>query len=56
MEGMDVDSGAINYPYFHEGQEKHLSPNVRRPLYRQSSMDFIKPSLEDIKENSTLTR
>lgn len=27
-----------------------------RPLYRQSSMDFIKPGLEDIKENAAIAR
>jgi hypothetical protein len=27
-----------------------------RPLYRQSSMDFIKPGPEDIKENATIAR
>ncbi|PPR03089.1 hypothetical protein CVT24_012402 [Panaeolus cyanescens] len=28
----------------------------RRPIYRQSSMDFIKPSTEDIKNNPTIAR
>lgn len=28
----------------------------RRPIYRQSSMDFIKPSPEDIKDNPAIAR
>ncbi|KAH9481581.1 hypothetical protein JR316_0006108 [Psilocybe cubensis] len=48
-----------NYSYFHNGEEKPLTGvgiAPRRPLYRQSSMDFIKPTLSEIKNNSAIAK
>ncbi|CAA7267071.1 unnamed protein product [Cyclocybe aegerita] len=64
-EDIEVDD-ASNYSYFHDGHEKPLrttttttapaAPVPRRPLYRQSSMDFITPGPDDIKDNANITR
>ncbi|KDR79000.1 hypothetical protein GALMADRAFT_224250 [Galerina marginata CBS 339.88] len=55
-EEVEIDDGShhSNYSYFHDGEEKPVAP--RRPLYRQSSMDFIKPSPADIKDNANIAR
>ena len=48
-----------HYSYFHEGEEKtfgDIGIPPRRPLYRQSSMDFIKPSVTEIRENTNIAR
>jgi len=44
-----------NYSYFHDGEEKPVG-GPRRPLCRQSSMDFTKPTLADMKDNASITR
>ncbi|KAF9533864.1 hypothetical protein CPB83DRAFT_889659 [Crepidotus variabilis] len=58
--GLDEAEGA-NYSYFHDREEKPVnlglnSPHIKRPLYRQSSMDFIRPSQEDLKGNASIAR
>ncbi|PPQ90798.1 hypothetical protein CVT25_012118 [Psilocybe cyanescens] len=48
-----------NYSYFHNGEEKPLTGvgiGPRRPLYRQSSMDFIKPTPSEIKDNPAIAK
>ena len=53
-EEVEIDDGS-NYSYFHDGEEKPVG-GPRRPLYRQSSMDFIKPTPADIKDNASIAR
>ncbi|PPQ76238.1 hypothetical protein CVT26_008146, partial [Gymnopilus dilepis] len=49
-----------NYAYFQDGEEKPIvsasSVGPRRPPYRQSSMDFIKPSPAELKDNANIAR
>ena len=57
-EEVEIDDGS-HYSYFHEGEEKafgDIGIAPRRPLYRQSSMDFIKPSVTEIRENTNIAR
>ncbi|KAF8954019.1 hypothetical protein BDZ97DRAFT_1869225 [Flammula alnicola] len=57
-EEVEIDDGS-NYSYFHDGEEKPLRNagiGPRRPLYRQSSMDFIKPGPADLKDNPNIAR
>ena len=57
-EEVEIDDGS-HYSYFHEGEEKafgDIGITPRRPLYRQSSMDFIKPSVTEIRENTNIAR
>ncbi|KAF8899928.1 hypothetical protein CPB84DRAFT_1680801, partial [Gymnopilus junonius] len=52
-----VDSS--HYSYFHDGEDKPLTADAvgpRRPAYRQSSMDFIKPSPAELKDNANIAR
>ena len=53
-EEVEIDDGS-NYSYFHDGEEKPVG-GTRRPLYRQSSMDFIKPTPADIRDNASIAR
>ncbi|KIM40509.1 hypothetical protein M413DRAFT_162973 [Hebeloma cylindrosporum] len=53
-EEVEIDDGS-NYSYFHDGEEKPVG-GPRRPLYRQSSMDFIKPTPADIRDNASIAR
>ena len=56
-EEVEIDDGP-HYSYFH-GEEKafgDMGIPSRRPLYRQSSMDFIKPSVTEIRENTNIAR
>ena len=57
-EEVEIDDDS-HYSYFHEGEEKTFGDvgiPPRRPLYRQSSMDFIKPSVTEIRENTNIAR
>jgi transcription factor SPN1 len=57
-EEVEIDDGS-HYSYFHEGEERSFGDmgiTPRRPLYRQSSMDFIKPSVTEIRENTNIAR
>ncbi|KAF8150662.1 hypothetical protein B0H34DRAFT_678454 [Crassisporium funariophilum] len=57
-EEVEIDDGS-HYSYFHEGEHKPLGGvgiGARRPLYRQSSMDFIKPSPDEIKDNTNIAK
>ncbi|KAF8959509.1 hypothetical protein BDZ97DRAFT_2078037 [Flammula alnicola] len=57
-EEVEIDDGS-NYSYFHDDEEKPLRNagiGPRRPLYRQSSMDFIKPGPADLKDNPNIAR
>lgn len=53
QEEVEIDDGS-SCSYFHDGEEKTI--DRRRPLYRQSSMDFIKPTPVDIKDNASIAR
>jgi len=53
-EEVKINDGS-NYSYFHDGEEKPVG-GPRRPLCRQSSMDFTKPTLADMKDNASITR
>jgi len=55
-DGMGMATGESSYGYFHDGEDKPLGQGPRRPLYRQSSMDFIKPGPADIKDNAAIAR
>lgn len=53
------DGSASNYSYTHGGADKPLRTvgmGPRRPLYRQSSMDFIKPGAADLKDNPNIAK
>jgi transcription factor SPN1 len=52
-EEVEIEDGSH---YSYEGQERLFGDISRRPLYRQSSMDFIKPSVTEIKENTNIAR
>ena len=57
-EETEVDDDSL-YSYFYEGEEKafgDIGISSHRPLYRQSSMDFIKPSVTEIRENTNIAR
>ena len=57
-EEIEIDDDS-HYSYFHEGEEKtfgDIGISSHRPLYRQSSMDFIKPSVTEIRENRNIAR
>ncbi|KAF4614029.1 hypothetical protein D9613_007655 [Agrocybe pediades] len=58
QEEIEIDDGS-HYSYLHDGEDKPISgPGIgpRRPLYRQSSMDFIKPGPDDLKDNPNIAR
>ncbi|KAF9000684.1 hypothetical protein BDQ17DRAFT_1391226 [Cyathus striatus] len=57
---MDVDVGS-SYSYFHDGTArpvtlKTVGVGARRPLYRQSSMDFMNAIGADVKNNKNITK
>ena len=57
-EETEIDDDS-HYSYFYEGEEKafgDIGISSHRPLYRQSSMDFIKPSVTEIRENRNIAR
>ena len=54
-EEVEIEDGS-HYSYFHQGEEKPLGDLPHRPLYRQSSMGFIKPTVKEIRENTNIAR
>ncbi|TFK40165.1 hypothetical protein BDQ12DRAFT_721632 [Crucibulum laeve] len=57
---IEIDDGS-NYSYYHNGAENPLNVNPvglgsRRPLYRQSSMDFMNVAGTNLKENDNITK
>ncbi|RXW21773.1 hypothetical protein EST38_g4100 [Candolleomyces aberdarensis] len=45
-----------NYSYEHDGVDHPLGIGARRPLYRQSSMDFLDSAGTDLKKNDNIAR
>ncbi|KAF5342448.1 hypothetical protein D9611_001631 [Ephemerocybe angulata] len=53
---VEIVDGESNYSYMHGGLERPIGIGGRRPLYRQSSMDFLDPAGADEKQTDNIAR